>query len=985
MVNTAQESSELSVPPLYRILKTLDHTIEDIEISHYITGKHDLNIRYYKKRLNITSALVNVSATVEFLKPHIRIPDFKLDLKGFNLHLDGELRISEKHNQIEMLTHLKIDETLQADFFVDMKKKRIEISANSKSIPNLNFVNRFVSIKPSVQPWIFDRLKADSYQLDKLSTHFPPSNPSEFLSNLKAKATLKNATYNFQEALSPIVSEHATIEYKDNQIFITPQKATYNGYKISDTQVNLSNLKHQPRLLLSFQTKERVNPSFLKIIEYYLQKVPLKQFSGKNDIKFQLDMDLSRSEVHIQTDINVKESKLLVNNQALYIYDASVRLEDNELTVKHAKFKSFSKLQTSISGKLNLKSLLGDLKISLSQFSTPFVKLLNDLIVKLHFRKDGIHIDTSNSHWQLFKHLNFMATKSTLYIDKNKTLYVDGLDLYKPGFVDAQLKGRLALGEDKRLNTLSLNVKQIKAVMDNNETIALEHPFKIYTDPLNSHHFTASRSINFSVAQSPISLKDLDFNIAKHLRLAIEDFRYKDNFQTSLHLHFDQDDQIGTLDLTQMNANITLTKPELLQLKNKNLHFDINATNHLQIQGSDVNISYTNEKQIHQLSFHDISQIARYSPFLQKHKIKEGRLNIISRDFKYFNLFATINYFPIDGYINTNTDDTIFVASTYGEKGFTTVINDAITLKVDKAIHLDIEKTNLDLQPFLEESPPESGQTVAKKEPLPPIKIQAKDGYLQLTKKGKILYTKLMASIKNDAIKASLFHEKGEALMVLKDKDLELYGEKFNDSFIQNLINFKGLKGGSYNFFMKGNADKLVGGIEINNATAKGFALYNNVLSFLNTIPAIVTFQSPGFNRDGFKVNHGEIHFEKLKEIVHLKSIKLKGNASNIIGSGTVNVKKSTIDLTVRIFLLKEMGTILSSVPIAGYLLLGEDGSLTTTLTIKGKLTDPTISINLGQDILMAPINIIKRTLLAPVRLFDWLTGAKPKQDENKF
>lgn len=980
LLNTAKDSSTLSVPPLYRILKVLDHTTEEIEISHYITGEYDLAINYNKRDLYINSAQLKASASLKFLKSYILIPDLKLDIKKFKLKMDGEVRISEKHNQIEILSHAQVNETLEADFFIDMTKNRIELSANSKSIPNLNFINRFVSISNSVKPWIFDKLQADSYQLDKLSTHFSPSKPSEMLSNLKAKATLKNVTYNFDKALSPIVSEIATIEYKNRRISITPTNATYHGYKISNTEVLLSNLKYQPRLLLSFHTKEHVNPTFLKIIEHYLQKIPLKQFSGDNDIDFQLDMDLSSSKIHIQTDIQVKDAELLVNNHPLYIHDARVRLDDNELTIKHAKFKSFRKLQTSLSGKINLKSLLGDLKINIAKFSTPLTKLLNDVVMKLHFRSDGIHINTSNSHWQLFKNFNLMATKNSLFIDKNKTLYVDNLRFYKPGFIDANLKGRLVLDGKKTANTLLFDVKQIKAIMDNNETVVLEHPFKIKADTFNPNHFTASRSIDFSVAKKPVSLKALSFHIGRDIKLLIEDFRYKDSFQTDLDFHFNQESQLGAIELKHINADIKLTKPELLLLKNQKLHFEINATKNLTIKESDFNISYSDEK-IHQLSFHNISKIASFSPFLQKHKVKKGRLNFITRDFNHFNLFATINYFPITGYINTNADDTIFVASTYGEEGFHTVINDAIRLKIDKAIHLDIEKTNLDLQPFLNGSQTTSDE----KEPLPPIHIQAKDGYLQLTKKGKILYTKLLASIENSSIKASLFHDKGEALMVLRNSGLELYGEKFNDAFIQNLINFKGLKGGSYNFFMNGNADKLLGGIEINNATAKGFALYNNLLSFLNTIPAIVTFQSPGFNREGFKVNHGEIHFEKIKEMVHLKSIKLKGNASNILGSGSVNVEKSTIDLTLRIFLFKEMGTILSSVPIAGYLLLGDDGSLTTTLTIKGKLSDPKISINLGQDILMAPINILKRTLMAPVRLFDWLTGNKPKKDKNRF
>ena len=43
--------------------------------------------------------------------------------------------------------------------------------------------------------------------------------------------------------------------------------------------------------------------------------------------------------------------------------------------------------------------------------------------------------------------------------------------------------------------------------------------------------------------------------------------------------------------------------------------------------------------------------------------------------------------------------------------------------------------------------------------------------------------------------------------------------------------------------------------------------------------------------------------------------------------------------------------------------------TISTTLKVDGKLTDPKISTMLAQSIMIAPVNIIKRTLLLPVHL----------------
>ena len=76
---------------------------------------------------------------------------------------------------------------------------------------------------------------------------------------------------------------------------------------------------------------------------------------------------------------------------------------------------------------------------------------------------------------------------------------------------------------------------------------------------------------------------------------------------------------------------------------------------------------------------------------------------------------------------------------------------------------------------------------------------------------------------------------------------------------------------------------------------------------------------------------------------------------------------------------LKDYSKIINKIPLAGYALLGDDGSINTSLLISGNLSKPKIKTYLSREIIMTPINVIKRTIKWPFKIFD-----KPEDVENK-
>ena len=66
----------------------------------------------------------------------------------------------------------------------------------------------------------------------------------------------------------------------------------------------------------------------------------------------------------------------------------------------------------------------------------------------------------------------------------------------------------------------------------------------------------------------------------------------------------------------------------------------------------------------------------------------------------------------------------------------------------------------------------------------------------------------------------------------------------------------------------------------------------------------------------------------------------------------------------------KSVSNIVKHIPLIGYLVLGDEGCISTKVRIRGKLANPIVKSQIIKDTLKAPVNIIKRTLGIPLKIF---------------
>jgi hypothetical protein len=224
--------------------------------------------------------------------------------------------------------------------------------------------------------------------------------------------------------------------------------------------------------------------------------------------------------------------------------------------------------------------------------------------------------------------------------------------------------------------------------------------------------------------------------------------------------------------------------------------------------------------------------------------------------------------------------------------------------------------------------------------------------------------------------------EKGNFVFASTPAEKSFVGRGLDAALVDNFLKNADLTDGTMDIFLKGKPDNFEGYLEMNNILIKDTKLLNNILAFLNAVPALATLSSPGFDPEGYRVNEGVAYLHYRDSILTIDELRTDGVAINTEAQGWINNSDRTLQLTMELITLKDYSWILEKIPLAGYAILGENGSLSTSLDIQGSIDDPDIRTNLTKEILMSPINIIKRTLHWPFRILEKLSSQGEESPE---
>ena len=189
---------------------------------------------------------------------------------------------------------------------------------------------------------------------------------------------------------------------------------------------------------------------------------------------------------------------------------------------------------------------------------------------------------------------------------------------------------------------------------------------------------------------------------------------------------------------------------------------------------------------------------------------------------------------------------------------------------------------------------------------------------------------------------------------------------------LRALIHFGGLTGGRYSLNLQGNIKgNMRGVITIEGGTVSRFKTYNNMIALFNTVPALSTLSDPGFSQKGFEVRNGRIEFRIAKNRIFFDMIYIDGKSAAISGKGTVSMINGAINMDLAVRTAREIGKIIGSLPIVGYILMGKDKSITTGVKVTGTLENPKVTTHVVMETLLAPFEMMVRTLKSPAHIIN--------------
>ncbi len=184
---------------------------------------------------------------------------------------------------------------------------------------------------------------------------------------------------------------------------------------------------------------------------------------------------------------------------------------------------------------------------------------------------------------------------------------------------------------------------------------------------------------------------------------------------------------------------------------------------------------------------------------------------------------------------------------------------------------------------------------------------------------------------------------------------------------MNNLFFRSKFKNGALDFNIVGKLEDYKGIFEIRDTTVLDYKVLNNILAFIDTIPSLITFSLPKYSKDGLAIHKAYTSFHFKDHIFNFDNIYLDSDQFDIFGIGKASYTYDFIDLALQ--LKTNFANKASKVPVAGYILF--DGkTLSTTLKVQGSLPNPEVSTMLAKEIMIAPINIIKRTLFVSTFIF---------------
>ena len=890
---------------------------------------------------------------------------------------DGNILLDRKSTSLYTDIHISINNEADFNFYSRVNLREINYTLKSnKDIQSLDHILSLVTLPKELHYWIVDAIKMKNVSIDNMNGFIEFDKPSEAYKNVYISAYVNGLDYKYNPKLDAIHTQKTQLEFSKGIFYIRPMQAySYNMY-LGKSWLKIDFTKKEELLTLNLIFDGKLNKDMLKILNTYKIKLPFLQKSGlvKTDLK--IDVNLMTIDVKAKGSFFTKKANFDYLGLNLNIYDTFIKLNNYDVTIDkmRASYKDIAKADVRV--KYNAKTEKGSIKFKLREVELAGISLdkkEKPLLVTYNIvpKKDTISIAASK--WIYDTH-SISVEKIVLPFNLQKliieipTTYVK-LDNIAESFVS----GNIDIHNFKtQLDIDILKLKYLGLELAQSNT-----PIKLKYDKKLSIY--AENEIFFNISGSPYSVNNLYFDFLKdkiylkHTHLNIGQY-----IKTKIYAAYNIEKKSTHISLT----NFILTNPlnKNIIYKNKKIILSIMSDkDEISVKSQALNATFTSKNDGWSLNLHSLDIIENRSSLLKKFEIDAGELRVYKSPAEDFIRFDAKLLLPYKIFVENNKP-----LSKYNLKGtlkadkIDFIINKKIKVRMRDTIKIFSKDYSINIWELLKYI--KNFQADANSSPLK-FMLNGKNTSIYLSEKRTIISDSLKLQYLDKVLTAQLKYKDGSAGLKYADDVFHLYGKNFNDEFMEEAFSLAKLKGGKMDFTVSGKADKFSGILFITKTTITDYAMINNILAFVNTIPSLITFSVPGYDRKGLFVEKAYVKVSTDKEIYTISDIHLDSKELDILGNGVIDTGSDKIDMTLN--LKTDLASDISKVPLLGHVIFDGD-SISTTLKIKGKLSNPEVNSMIAKEIIVAPFNIIKRTLLLPYTLVKDATSSLSEKKQSK-
>ncbi len=888
-----------------------------------------------------------------------------LDFKTSSAYTVGQLSSSDK---------------ARIDFYLRGDGDTMAFSAHSNTFTDLGSIVDLFALEENVSKWIVEYNQAKDYQLLEAKGMYAYNNPKTIIDTLFIHAREKELNYSFHPKLFPISSPSTDVYFSKGILSIRPHTSLYNQHVLDDDSGVYIDFNHEHTILdIDLKTETTLDQEIVEIVNAYHIPLPLLQEKGRTDTHIKINIDLLTEEASAIGQFFIKESDLILDGVRYKVKNATARLHKGVLSIDSTYVNYEDIFFATINGQMDLTTLTGDFLFDVEEIKLPLSKeqdlLLSDesIRIQLSFDKKTHSYLLPLSHWKLGEQTILME-KNTLVapIKFDSAITIKDLMLHMPNVADVKVDGTLDLGraatkldlelanihhQDGDLNISSAQNVSLELHYDNNKTKLYTHQPSIFRINDNSIEILPT-AIELKEGRLDINQTDIKLNGELFSRISTE---YP----------------FGAKSIEFVLQNTIYSSPEVIFIEPpfKLMYTWDDARHYVDSNDLDVHAVFNKDKSV-ELKIKDFSKLYPYSNTLHIYDVRAGSADLLFVDGRIGMDLTLKNFTPL---LSKNGKD----ITTYHIKG--QYLDDMANLRINKDIDVIYNKKgrlkakNVDFNLFPIK---EYLKNMHEKENVNDLdlSIVTQNCNVALGKSGrKILADRLNVKIKNDTIDAQLTYGKGAVLFQSVHDDFSMYGKGLNDKFLNNLVKFSTFKNGSLSLAVKGTYHDFRGIAQVDNTIIKDYTVLNNTLAFFNTIPSLVTFSVPGYSKNGLKVNEMYLNFDVNGSQLSLKDTKISSKELTITAKGKSDLEKETVDILMQV--KTDIGSAAKDIPIIGYIIFGED-SVSTTVRVHGDLKDPTVESSLAKSVIVAPYNIIKRTISLPFKALEIFDSKDPNATE---